>query len=198
MVDSVFLGCALIGGGVFVVRTLLQFMGVGGGDNVDGAAGGADHADSDEGFRVLSLQGISAFCMMFGLVGLALVRQSGVAPPLALLAAAGAGVGTVWVISKMFAVMGRLQSSGNTDLYRAIGQEGQVYLTVQRGGEGKVQLVVQNRLSVYDARAEDGAELATGRRVRVVAVNGEVLVVQPVDKGWIEANLPDGRRGETT
>jgi membrane protein implicated in regulation of membrane protease activity len=197
VVDSVFLACAVLGGGVFVVRTLLQFLGIGG-DEADGAAGGAEHGDSDDGFRVLSLQGISAFCMMFGLVGLALIRQSGVAPSIALLVASGAGVATVWVIAKMFGAMARLQSSGNTNLYNAIGQEGQVYLTVQRGGEGKVQLVVQNRLSVYDARAEDGAELATGRRVRVVAVNGEVLVVQPVDKGWIEANLPEGQRGETT
>lgn len=195
MVDSIFLGCALLGGGVFVVRTLLQFMGIGAGHDADLGAGGGDHTDSDAGFRVLSLQGVSAFCMMFGLVGLALVRQSGVSPSLALPAAGGAGLATVWVISKLFAAMGRLQSSGNVNLYSAIGQEGQVYLTVQRGGEGKVQLVVQNRLSVYDARAEDGAELVTGRRVRVVAVNGEVLVVQPVDKGWIEANLPDGKEG---
>ena len=188
---------------MFVVRTLLQLTGIGGGDG-DGLGHGADiapdaeHGHVDEGFRVLSLQGLSAFFMMFGLVGLALVRQSGVPSALALPFAGAAGVATVWIIAKMFTAMRSLQSSGNVNLWSAIGQEGQVYLTVQRGGEGKVQVVVQNRLGVYDARADDGAELATGRRVRVVGVSGEVLVVQPVDKGWIEANLPGGEKGSAT
>lgn len=197
MVDAIFLGCAVVGGGVFAIRTMLQLLGVGHGHDLNTAD--TSDGDADHGFRVLSLQGLSAFFMMFGLVGLALVRQSGAAPSVALIAASAAGVATVWLIGRMFGAMRGLQSTGNINLWSAVGQEGQVYLTVQRGGEGKVQLVVQNRLGVYDARSEDGAELATGRRVRVVGVNGEVLVVEPIDaKNWIEANLPPADKESKT
>jgi membrane protein implicated in regulation of membrane protease activity len=184
VVDTVFLVCAVLGGGVFAIRTVMQLLGVGGdhGDaGADAAADGA-HADADAGFRLLSLQGLSAFFMMFGLVGLALVRQSGVAPGLAIGIAALPGFASVWVIGRLFAFMGRLQSSGTINMYAAIGEEGSVYLTVQRGGVGQVQVVVQGRLGVYGAREQDGKELATGKRVRVVGVaSGDVLVVQAIE-----------------
>jgi hypothetical protein len=180
LIDTVFLVCAVLGGSLFAVRSLLQFLGVGGEDD----AGGGDHADADgdAGFRVLSLQGLGAFALMFGLVGLALTRQSGVGTGIALPIAALAGFGTVWVIGRLFAAMGKLQSSGTLNMYSAIGEEGSVYLTLQRGGMGKVQVAVQGRLGVFDAREQDGHELATGKRVRVVGVaSGDVLVVQAIE-----------------
>jgi hypothetical protein len=180
VVDTVFLGCAILGGGVFAIRTLLQFLGVGA-DHGDGGTD-VDHGDADAGFRVLSLQGMSAFLMMFGLVGLALVRESGVAPALAVGIAVVPGLASVWVIGRLFGFMGKLQSSGTMNMYAAIGEEGSVYLTVQRGGGGQVQVVVQGRLGVFEAREQDGKELATGKRVRVVGVGrGDVLVVQAIE-----------------
>jgi hypothetical protein len=121
---------------VFIVRTLLQLIGVGAGDVVDGDVGDANdvHPSSDSGFRVLSLQGIGAFLMMFGLVGLALVRQSGVSETLALVPAAAAALGSVWVIGRVFSMMGRLQSSGTMSIANAIGQEGTVCKAVSACG----------------------------------------------------------------
>jgi membrane protein implicated in regulation of membrane protease activity len=184
VIDTVFLVCAILGGGIFAIRTVLQLLGVGA-DHGDGDAGGAggdhSHADADAGFRVLSLQGLSAFFMMFGLTGLALVRESGVAPSLALGIATLPGLAAVWVIGRLFSFMGRLQSSGTMNLYAAIGEEGTIYLTVQRGGAGQVQVVVQGRLGVFGAREQDGKEIATGERVRVVGVaGGDMLVVQAI------------------
>jgi len=174
--DTVFLACAALGGGAFLVRTLMQLVGAGA-DHAD--APGVHHADGDAGFRVLSFQGMAAFLMMFGLVGLALVRQSGVGGTLSLLVATLAGVAAVWIIGRLFTLMGKLQSSGTINMWSAVGQEGTVYLTLQRGGMGKVEVVVQGRLGVFDARTEDGGELPTGSRVSVVSVeSGDVLVVQ--------------------
>lgn len=183
MIDSVFLICAVLGGGVFVLRTGMQLVGFGAGEEIDGAEGdGPDmHPDADSGFRVLSLQGMSAFLMMFGLVGLALVRESGVGPLPALAASAVAAMGAVWVIGKIFTTMARLQSSGTMKVARAVGQEGVVYLTIAQGGIGKVQVEVQGRLGVWDARCSDNSVIATGKRVRVVSVtSGELLVVEAI------------------
>ena len=59
LIDTAFLVCAVMGGGVFAVRTLLQFMG-GHGDDAGMGHVETDHADADAGFRVLSFQGLSA------------------------------------------------------------------------------------------------------------------------------------------
>lgn len=180
VIDTVFWVCAILGGGTFVVRTVMQLLGAGG---HDGSADVHDvHADADAGFRVLSLQGISAFLMMFGLVGLALVRESGVSPPLALGIAVLPGVAAVWIIAQLFGLMARLQSSGTINMYSAIGEEGSVYLSLPRDGVGQVQVVVQGRFGVFDAREQDGLAVPTGARIRVVGVAaGDVLVVQAVE-----------------
>ena len=185
VVDTVFLVCAILGGGIFAIRTVMQLLGVGADHGDAGGHVDADgsHADADAGFRVLSLQGLSAFFMMFGLVGLALVRESGMAPSLALGVATLPGFAAVWVIGRLFALMGKLQSSGTMNMYAAIGEEGTIYLTVQRGGVGQVQVVVQGRLGVFGAREQDGKEVATGKRVRVVGVaGGDMLVVQAIEQ----------------
>ncbi len=179
VIDTVFLWSAILGGGTFAIRTIFQLIGVGGGD------GDADiddvHSDADSGFRILSLQGLSAFFMMFGLVGLALVRESKVSPSLALGIATIPGVLSVWIIAKLFGWMAKLQSSGTINMYSAIGEEGSVYLTLPRDGIGQVQVVVQGRLGVFQAREHEGLEVATGARVRVVGVAaGDVLVVQAI------------------
>ncbi len=184
MLDSLFLFCAIVGGGVFVLRTVLMLFGVGD-DHSFGSAGDVPgdvdaHSDMDAGARLLSIQGVAAFLMMFGLVGLALTRESGVASPIAMVVALGAALASMWVVAKVFAMMMRLQSSGTLDLASAIGQEGVVYLTIKPGSGGQVQVTVQGRLGVYDAQARSDREIATGCAVRVVGVRASQLVVEPI------------------
>ena len=107
-----FLACAAIGGFFVLVKLVLQF--VGGDGDLDSAVDpdigiDADHTNSDTGFRVLSLHGLSSFFMMFGLVGLAFSHQSQAGLGLTLGGAVLAGLGSVWVIGKLFQGAGRLQ-----------------------------------------------------------------------------------------
>lgn len=183
--EKIFLACAAVGGALFLVRMVLFFLGGDGGGgsdldlDVDGAGG---HGfESDAAFKLLSLQGITAFLMMFGIVGLALLRENGVAEGWAVLGATAAGLGAAWLIARMFRAMGRLQSSGTLDLANAVGQEGTVYLRIPAGGTGKVTVTVQEHLQTLDAVSEGKTELSTGVRVRVTRVlGGTVLVVEKV------------------
>lgn len=177
MLDTLFLVCAVAGGAVFALRTLLMLLGFGDDHPLhhDGDATG----DGDAGTRLLSIQGVSAFLMMFGLVGLALLRQSGVPGIAAATLALVAGFGSMWGIAQVFHLMRRLQSSGTLDLRRAIGKEGVVYLTIRPGQGGQVQVAVQGRLGVFEARADGDREISTGRNVRVVDVRAGLLVVEP-------------------
>ena len=89
--DKLFLACAVFGGILLAIRMVLQFVGGGDGDvdgdvdvgmdvdvdaDMDVGDGDVSIADSGASFRLLTLQGLTGFFMMFGLVGLALSRQS--------------------------------------------------------------------------------------------------------------------------
>jgi hypothetical protein len=187
--EKVFMTCALFGGGLFILRiimTLLGFghhdIGSGGGDagGVDMHGGDVHHsaADSDLSFRTLSMQGITAFIMMFGLVGWAMLRQSSFSPVMSIIAAMLAGYGMVWVVKKIFQLASTLQSSGTLDMTKAIGQQGSIYLTIHPGQIGKVQVIVQERLMVLDANSNCPEELKTGEPVIVTEVNNNILTVE--------------------
>lgn len=178
MLDTIFLVSAIAGGASLLLRAGLMLLGVGDGHDLHDP-GGAE-PDGEGGTRLLSLQGVSAFLVMFGLSGLALLRQSRAPAVVAVPVAFGAGVGAMWVMAKVFQLMGRLQSSGTLDLDAAIGQEGVVYLTLRPGTGGQVQVEVQGRLGTFDARSDGSDEIATGRPVRVVAVRAGVLIVEPL------------------
>ena len=195
--ELVFVMCAAFGGALFVVRLILMFMGaadseapdgmdVDGMDvdglDVDGADGfdadAGDISDTDISFKLLSLQGITAFFMMFGLVGWAVIRQGDYPPLVPIASGTAAGLLTVWIMKKVFQYATSLQSSGTMDLNNAIGQEGTVYLTIRPGDIGKVQVNIQNRLSVLNAITERDEELKTGADVRVVKIKADKLVVE--------------------
>ena len=209
--DKVFAVCALIGGGLFLIRLVLMLVG-GGVDadgvdadididmdmdmdmdmdvdvdvdvDVDGDMDGGDFegGDSDISFRLLSFQGVTAFFMMFGLVGLALSYQSKVPHGFAIAGAIIAGLGTVWVMNCIFKAMSGLQSSGTIKMKNAIGKQGTVYLHIPDTGTGKARVSIQNQLKVYDAMSEGDQEIDTGERIQVVSiVSGNVLVVRKVE-----------------
>ncbi|MBX7057882.1 MAG: hypothetical protein K1X75_07430 [Leptospirales bacterium] len=172
---GLFLACAALGGGLFLVRILLQLLGA---DGVHDLSPEIDAGETDASFQFLSLQGIASFLMMFGLVGLAMDRSGGLPGAVSVLAATAAGFASVWIVGRIYIAMRGLQSSGNVDIESAVGAEGTIYLTVPANGRGKIQLVVSGRLREYDAISQAGVELPTGRRVRVAAaVEGNVLSV---------------------
>ena len=197
--ELLFAGCAVFGTVLFVIRLVLMFVGgvddahsadtgdVGDVDAGDFDGGDFDSADmdhtgemhdSDLSFKLLSLQGITAFFMMFGLVGWAVIRQGEYSPLVPMAAGTVAGLLTVWVMKKIFQFATGLQSSGTMNLKNAIGQEGSVYLTIRPGQSGKVQVSVQNRLSVLEAVTEGSEEIKTGESIRVVRIIAGKLVVE--------------------
>ena len=176
-----FLACAIIGGFFVLLKLVMQFAG---GDTHTDVGVDSDlcidsgHVDSDLGFRILSMHGLSAFFMMFGLVGLALYRQSQMGVIISIIGAVAAGMSSVWVIGKLFQGAAQLQSSGTLKTADAIGSTGTVYLTIPKQGTGLVSLNFLNRLREFDAIEKNGAEVPTGTPIRVVQVNANVLVVE--------------------
>ncbi len=180
--EYTFLGCALIGGFFVVVKLILQFMGGHFGASIDTDIDfDGQHVDSDVGFRFLSLHGFSAFLMMFGLVGLALYRQSRSGLALSIAGAAIAGMVAVWIIGKLFQWAAGLQASGNLQTADAVGSTGIVYLTIPANGTGRVNIDFRNHLREFDAIESNGSELRTGTPIRVVRVDANIMVVERIN-----------------
>lgn len=182
--ETFFLVCAIIGGAFVSIRLVMQLIGIGhdGGGDLD--TGGHDfdshHADSDVGFKVLSLHGLTSFLMMFGLVGLALYRQSRMGTVVSIVGAFAAGVVSVWIIKKLFSLILKLQSSGTISIDSTVGAQGRVYLNIPEKGTGRVLVNVNNSLREYEAASSDEKEISTDTPIRVIYVDGNVLVVERI------------------
>lgn len=188
-IDKVFLLFAIAGGALFALRLVMAFAtGAGlddGGDADASHVGAANTGDAVHGhdgtadlaFKLLSFQGMTAFFMMFGLVGLALRRAHAMPAIGAVAGGLAAGMLAVWLIGRIFVLFSRLQSSGTLNLRNAVGAEGTVYLALPAQGTGKVQVVVQGRLQVLDAASRDGQPVPTATRVRVVELRGANLLL---------------------
>ena len=144
-----------------------------GGDVVSG-----DQANADTSFNLLSLQGLTSFFMMFGLVGLALLKAE---LPILLTVFGGmiAGLITVAISGLIFSQMKRLQTDGTINIQNTVGTEGSVYLTIPKNGSGQVQIIVQGSLKIFDAVSKNKNMIPTGEKINVVGVvSGNTLLVE--------------------
>ena len=191
--EQVYLMCAIFGGGLFILRTILMLAGIGGADtDADTDSGDfdhdhshlddidhGDHGDHDAGLKLLTIQGITAFVMMFGLTGFAFSRSSILGSIMTAVIGVLVGLFAMWLIAKGFALMRSLQSTGTMRISDAMGEEGTVYLTIPAEGTGKIQVTISGRLMVMDAVSQDKVELKTGERVCVSEItSGGMLAVR--------------------
>lgn len=180
---------AILGTAFFLLRTVMLMLGgghhLGGLDAHDvhighadtGHAGHTDHpgdsSDSTYSFEILSIQSIAAFIMGFGWAGFAGLKGTHWNIPTVLAVAAACGVGMDWLLAMGLRAMHEMQATGTIPLAKAIGCEGQVYVTVPGdGGRGQVRITVDQRQRIYDATTR-GEALVTGTRVRAVGANND-------------------------
>jgi membrane protein implicated in regulation of membrane protease activity len=203
-----FLLCAVVGGTILICQFALTLVGLGGEHGFDighdvthdfsgdsGHATGGAHTSGDDGnghdaahqhasswlFAAISFRTLVAAITFFGLIGSAAQQAQqplGVQLLLALAAGIGAMYGVHWIIRSI----GRLGQDATLRVKSALGQEGTVYVPIDGGKHqaGKIQLNLQNRLVDFEAVTNVSQRLATGTKVRVVGVTGNVLKVEPV------------------
>jgi hypothetical protein len=193
-IEIIYWAATIIGGTLFILRLIMMLIGGGlehgdvdiphdiphdvhiGGDIHTDATG--DHDAADTSFKLLSVQGLTSFFMMFGLVGLALLK-SNFHVALTVVGGMLAGLATVAITGLIFTQMKRLQTEGTIHIQNTIGTQGSVYLTIPQGGSGQVQVIVQGSLKIFDAMSKDRKKIATGEKVQVVDVaSGNTLIVE--------------------
>ena len=189
MEQTIYTICAVAGGVLVVLQVVLQALGMFAETDFDAHAADVDmdgdiDASSIDGdgepvghgnvfFGILSFKALCAFAAIFGLVGLIMTERSGdqlVRVGVSVMA----GVTAMFVVASMMRGLSKLQSSGTVRIANAVGKTGSCYLRIPGGGSGlgKVTIEIQDRSLQFGARTE-GDEIATGKRIRVVAVEGD-------------------------
>lgn len=187
--ETVYLGCAAVGGTVLVLQTGMALFGSGdhdaghadvGGHDIGNAGSGETHGH-DTAFGLLSVRTCAAFLTFFGLVGFGGTSAGwGTYPTMA--AALAAGTLMLFAVAWLFSLQRKLYSEGNVDPRNAVGHTARVYLKVPaaNAGKGKITVALQGRTVEYNA-ATSGRELATGSEVRVVRlITPDTFEVEPL------------------
>lgn len=184
---------------VLLIQTVLTFIGIGGGTDVD--ADGVDDfdpnaADSPEGvygdgdfddvadaqgmdsLRIFTVRGVIAFLVVFGWMGVAL-DASGVSLFITVPVSFACGLAIMISLAFIFRAIMRLRSDGNTDNRNAVGTAGKVQLTIPpaRSGEGKVHVMLQGSYVERNAVTDEQEAIPTGAEVIVVGVSGQTDLV---------------------
>lgn len=208
--EQVFYYCAIPATIILVLQTILSIFGIGHGDTELDGGGNADfsgHVDinmdtntdlsgdtmteptgldvieSASSLRFFSIRGIVAFFSLFGWVGVVLAGV-GLNIFIVFLIATICGLIGMFVIAMMFYLISKMQRNGNINIKNAIGNTGQVYLTIpaKQSGVGKIQIIIQEILTEVSAMTNSSKPLPTGTMVRVVdVIDINTLLVEKQD-----------------
>ena len=179
---------------VFIIQSILTFIGAGSDGNLDldvdstgdfdsVAADASDASSHSTGMGLLTFRNFVNFILGFGWSAI-LLRSSIASTSVLLVVSILIGVALVFLVMMLFRWLGSMQETGNINLQRsAVGCEGKVYLKIpaSRASTGKVQITINNAVREYEALT-DGDALPTGTAIRVVEVLGtDTVLVEPLE-----------------
>ena len=165
---------------IFVIQTVMTFLGLGDHDadfDLDTSDGSFD---ADPSMNLLTFRNLVNFCLGFGWTAV-LMHEKIQSNALQIIVSVIVGILLVTVVMWIFKWLSGMQQTGNIDVHKsAVGCEGKVYLTIpgERKGEGKVQITINNAVREYDA-VTDGETIPTGKAIKVTEViNDYTLLVE--------------------
>ena len=165
---------------IFVIQTVMTFLGLGDHDadfDLDTSDGSFD---ADPSMNLLTFRNLVNFYLGFGWTAV-LMHEKIQSNALLIIVSVIVGILLVTVVMWIFKCLSGMQQTGNIDVHKsAVGCEGKVYLTIpgERKGEGKVQITINNAVREYDA-VTDGETIPTGKAIKVTEViNDYTLLVE--------------------
>jgi hypothetical protein len=160
----------------FVLQLVLSFFGAESPDDLPDAEIEADHGIP---FQFLTLKNLIGFFTIFAWTGIACI-EGGLSTTTSLVIAVIAGLLMMGLMAGLFYLMTKSGADGTMKVQNAIGQTGEIYLTIQpkRKSIGKIQVKVSGAVRTLEAMTDDEEPLTTGQLARVVQiVNENILLV---------------------
>ncbi len=165
---------------IFIIQTIMTFIGADSDTGVDADFdGNLDGGDSP--FQLFSLRNLINFLLGFGWAGVSLynVIESNV-----LLAIVAFLVGILFIAFFFFIMRALLKLSEDNSfkIEDTIGKIADVYLSIPaaKAGKGKVFISVRGSTHELSAITNSVDEIKNGSLVKVVGIEGDILVVTPL------------------
>ena len=170
---------AVIGLTAFVLIFLQTLMALIGGDLHHDNDIIADDGSIAHAWGLFSVRGLFGFLLGLGWGGL-IALQRGFGGLVSTLIGVVIGLFIAVLLGLLMRAINTLRSDGTLKMENAVGQTATVYqrIPAQRGGQGKVQVLVQGRLQTLEAVTDAADDLAPQREVKVTSItSGNLLVV---------------------
>lgn len=170
---TAFAVCAVVGVLVLVASLLLG----------DFEIGGVEVGSADAGLPWLSAPALAAAVGVFGVVGWPLSAGTSLPESVVVGAAAASGVAAYGLLMLVLRAMRRAQTGTVAGLRAAVGTIGELSMEIPVGGWGRVSYVDSEsvRATTTAVLVDAGASAPGGQQVLIVDVDGDRLVVQPLE-----------------
>lgn len=193
--NKVFAIFALAFSVAFIVQMIMMVLGldahghdIGGSDihAVDmhdvGHASDADHGGPGVTLTFLSVRSIMAFGTLFTWAG-TLYLATGTSLILAIIYSVLWGLAGLFAVSFLLYWLLRMQEIGNVPLWKAVGEEGTVYMDIPEEGTGKVRILCGGTICFVNARSKSNKPLLAGTPVKAVGtLDARTLEVELLEK----------------
>ena len=163
---------------LFVIK-LIIFSIFGGGD-AEVSADFNTETDTDGTFHFISLQTILAFLMGFGWMGYAALKDYGFGQLAAFGSAFGVGLVFLFGSAYLMSLMRKLEKTVKKDKTTALNKIGKAYTDFAPKGSGRVEIEINEQITVADAVNNTEEEINAFDAVKVVKVENELLYVEKV------------------
>jgi hypothetical protein len=173
---------AIIASVVFIIQTIMSFIGADTDTGVD-ADFDSNLDGGDHPFQLFSLRNLVNFFLGFGWTGASLYTAIDNKIVLGVIALI---VGIIFIAIFFFVIrlLMRLSEDNTFKLEDTVGKTADVYMTIPaaKSGKGKIFISVRGSTHELGAVTTSAHEIKNGSIVKVLALEGDILVVAPLNE----------------
>lgn len=165
---------------IFIIQTVMTFMGVDASDGLQADFDG-DLNGADAPFQLFSLRNLINFLLGFSWTGIAFYSTISSFPVLLILSVA-VGALFVYAFFVIISAVQKLAENNSFTLSNTLHNTAEVYLTIpgNKAGKGKIMISVKGAFHELEAMTEHEA-ISSGSVVKVVRIEHDnILIVEPI------------------
>jgi hypothetical protein len=163
---------------LFLIQLVMTFIGGDGDHDYDDFDHDGDFDGDSGGLHIFTFKNLIAFFTLFAWSGLACI-EGGFSLAIILVVSVVCGTLMMFIMASLFYYISKFSHSGTLVMKNAIGNSGDVYLSIpaKKAGMGKVQVKVQGALRTLNAMTEDTEIIKTGSLIEVTDIIGENILL---------------------
>lgn len=173
---------ALISSAIFIIQTLLTFIG---GADMDGVSADfdGDLSSTDAPFQFFSFRNLINFMLGFGWSGVVFYKSFS-STTLLVMVACLVGLLLVFLFIVLMKQIIKLSEDNTFKISDTLHLLGTVYIPIPEAlsGKGKIQISVKGSLHELEAMTEDSEKLLSGTPVIVEKISNNILIVKKINQ----------------